>query len=75
MTITIYHNPACGTSRNVLGLIRDAGEEPRVIEYLKTPPLRAELEGLMRAMGIGPRELLREKGSPARGAPKGWNSA
>jgi arsenate reductase len=64
MTITIYHNPACGTSRNVLGLIRNSGEEPRVIEYLKTPPTRAELVGLIARMGIPVRDLLRRKGTP-----------
>jgi arsenate reductase len=62
--ITIYHNPACGTSRNTLAMIRQSGEEPRVIEYLKTPPSRDELADLIRAMGITPRELLREKGTP-----------
>src|SRR6201995_7970 len=62
--ITIYHNPACGTSRNVLGLIRAAGFEPRVIEYLKTPPDRATLESLLEQMKMRPRELLREKGTP-----------
>jgi len=62
--ITIYHNPACGTSRNVLALIRNTGEEPQVIEYLKTPPDRATLQRLIAAMGITPRELLREKGTP-----------
>ena len=64
MTITIFHNPACGTSRNTLAMIRQSGEEPRVIEYLKTPPSREELIGLIRAMGITPRELLRQKGTP-----------
>lgn len=64
MTITIYHNPACGTSRNTLAMIRQSGEEPRVVEYLKTPPDRDELIGLIRAMGITPRALLREKGTP-----------
>ena len=64
MTITIYHNPACGTSRNVLGLIRNSGQEPRIIEYLKTPPSRAELVDLIVRMGITPRELLRRKGTP-----------
>lgn len=64
MTITIYHNPACGTSRNTLAMIRQSGEEPRVVEYLKTPPGREELVGLIRAMGITPRELLRQKGTP-----------
>jgi arsenate reductase len=64
MTVTIYHNPACGTSRNVLGLIRNSGEEPRVIEYLKTPPTRAELVDLIARMGITVRDLLRRKGTP-----------
>jgi arsenate reductase (glutaredoxin) len=64
MAITIYHNPACGTSRNTLAMIRQSGAEPRVIEYLKTPPSRQELAKLIRAMGIGPRALLREKGTP-----------
>jgi len=62
MTITIYHNQACGTSRNTLALLRERGEEPRVIEYLKTPPTRAEIAGLIAAMGIKPRQLLRDKG-------------
>jgi arsenate reductase len=62
--ITIYHNPACGTSRNVLGLIRAAGFEPTVVEYLKTPPDRATLESLIERMNIRPRDLLREKGTP-----------
>jgi arsenate reductase len=66
MTITIYHNPACGTSRNTLGLIRNSGEEPRIVEYLKTPPDRDELQALIAAMGIAPRALLREKGTPYR---------
>lgn len=64
MTITIYHNPACGTSRNTLAMIRQSGEEPQVIEYLKTPPTREKLIELIAAMGITPRELLREKGTP-----------
>lgn len=64
MTITIYHNPACGTSRNVLGLIRNSGEEPQVIEYLKTPPSRSELLDLIGRMGIPVRDLLRRKGTP-----------
>ncbi len=64
VTITIYHNPACGTSRNVLALIRDSGEEPRVIEYLKTPPSRDELADLIRHMGGTVRDLLRRKGTP-----------
>ncbi|MEP7314118.1 MAG: arsenate reductase (glutaredoxin) [Pseudomonadota bacterium] len=62
--ITIYHNPACGTSRNTLALLRNAGVEPAVIEYLKTPPDRATLERLIHQMGIEPRALLREKGTP-----------
>ena len=64
MTITIYHNPACGTSRNVLGLIRDSGEQPHVIEYLKTPPSREELVSLIGRMAIPVRDLLRRKGTP-----------
>jgi arsenate reductase len=62
--ITIYHNPACGTSRNVLAMIRNSGEEPQVIEYLKTPPSRAELVDLIQRMGIPVRAVLREKGTP-----------
>lgn len=62
--ITIYHNPACGTSRNVLALIRNSGEEPTVIEYLKTPPDRSTLVGLIQAMGIPVRDVLRQKGAP-----------
>lgn len=64
MTITIYHNPACGTSRNTLEMIRQSGEEPIVIEYLKTPPTREKLKSLITAMTISPRDLLREKGTP-----------
>ncbi|MFC5605506.1 arsenate reductase (glutaredoxin) [Variovorax soli] len=64
MTITIYHNPACGTSRNVLALIRHAGLEPTVVEYLKAPPSKDKLRQLVAAMGITVRELLREKGTP-----------
>lgn len=64
MTITIYHNPACGTSRNVLAMIRNSGEEPQIIEYLKTPPGRAELVDLIARAGIAPRALLRRKGTP-----------
>jgi arsenate reductase len=64
MTVTIYHNPDCGTSRNTLAMIRASGEEPVVIEYLKTPPSRARLLELIQAMGISVRELLREKGTP-----------
>lgn len=64
MPVTIYHNPACGTSRNVLAMIRNSGEEPRIIEYLKTPPSRAELAELIARMGVPVRALLREKGTP-----------
>jgi arsenate reductase (glutaredoxin) len=62
--ITIYHNPACGTSRNTLGLIRNTGVEPTVIEYLKTPPDKKTLLSLLEQMKIHPRALLREKGTP-----------
>jgi arsenate reductase len=62
--ITIYHNPACGTSRNVLALIRNTGDEPAVIEYLKTPPDRATLKQLIAAMGMPVREVMRRKGTP-----------
>ena len=62
--IIIYHNPECGTSRNTLALIRNAGIEPHVVEYLKTPPSRALLEQMIQRAGIGPRDLLREKGTP-----------
>jgi len=62
--VTIYHNPACGTSRNVLALIRHAGIEPVVIEYLKTPPTKDKLRELVAATGAPVRALLREKGTP-----------
>lgn len=62
--IVIYHNPECGTSRNALSMIRNAGIEPHVVEYLKTPPSRAMLESLIARAGISPRDLLREKGTP-----------
>jgi len=62
--ITIFHNPACGTSRNVLALIRNSGVEPEVVEYLKTPPGKERLRALVAAMGIGVRDLLRQKGPP-----------
>lgn len=62
--IIIYHNPECGTSRNALAMIRNAGIEPHVVEYLKTPPSRAMLESLIARAGISPRALLREKGTP-----------
>jgi arsenate reductase len=64
MTVTIYHNPACGTSRNTLAMIRQSGEEPEVIQYLKNPPSRERLVELIKAMAMTPRELLREKGTP-----------
>lgn len=62
--IIIYHNPDCGTSRNALAMIRNAGIEPHVVEYLKTPPARALLERLIARAGMTPRRLLREKGTP-----------
>ena len=62
--IVIYHNPECGTSRNALAMIRNAGIEPHVVEYLKTPPARALLVELIDRAGITPRDLLREKGTP-----------
>ena len=62
--IVIYHNPECGTSRNALAMIRNAGIEPHVVEYLKTPPSRALLVELIERAGISPRDLLREKGTP-----------
>ena len=64
MSIMIYHNPKCGTSRNVLAMIREAGIEPTIIEYLKTPPSREDLVRLIDAMPISTRELLRQKGTP-----------
>ena len=63
-TITIFHNPACGTSRNTLALIRNSGAEPTVVEYLKTPPDRARLVALIAAMGVPVRSVLRQKGTP-----------
>jgi arsenate reductase len=63
-TVTIYHNPACGTSRNTLALIRNSGVEPEVIEYLKTPPSREQLADLIRRMGVPVRDVLRRKGTP-----------
>ena len=62
--ITIYHNPACGTSRNVLALIRNSGAEPTVVEYLKNPPDRATLERLIAAVGLPVRDVMRQKGTP-----------
>jgi arsenate reductase (glutaredoxin) len=64
MDVIIYHNPACGTSRNTLGLIRNAGIEPHIIEYLKTPPTRLLLRQLIGHMGLRVRDVLREKGTP-----------
>jgi arsenate reductase len=64
MSVTIYHNPSCGTSRNTLAMIRESGEDPEVIEYLKTPPDRARLAALIHAIGISVRALLPEKGTP-----------
>jgi arsenate reductase (glutaredoxin) len=64
MTVTIYHNPNCATSRNVLALIRNSGEEPQVIEYLKAPPSREKLVDLLRRMDIPVRDVLRRKGTP-----------
>jgi arsenate reductase len=64
MNITIFHNPACGTSRNVLAMIRNSGVEPQIVNYLQTPPGREKLVELLAAMGITVRELLRRKGTP-----------
>ncbi len=64
MSVTIYHNPACGTSRNALAMIRASGVEPEIVEYLKTPPSRARLRALIAAMGAPVRAVLREKGTP-----------
>ena len=64
MSVTIYHNPACGTSRNTLAMVRATGVEPEVIEYLKSPPSRARLTELIAAMGGDARALIREKGTP-----------
>jgi arsenate reductase len=64
MTVTIYHNPACGTSRNTLAMIRQSGEKPEIIEYLKTPPTRERLVELIATMGMSVRDLLRQNGTP-----------
>ncbi|MBB3146305.1 arsenate reductase [Phyllobacterium trifolii] len=64
MAVTIYHNPSCGTSRNTLALIRNAGIEPTIIEYLKSPPARQELKDLIRRAGLTVREAIRAKGTP-----------
>ncbi len=78
MTVTIWHNPKCGTSRKVLASIRARGIEPIVVEYLKDPPSAAEIRAALKEMGIGPRELLRRRGSPyddlGLGKPK-WSDA
>jgi arsenate reductase (glutaredoxin) len=64
MDVIIYHNPQCGTSRNTLGLIRNAGIEPHIIEYVKTPPTRLLLRQLIERMGVSVRDAIREKGTP-----------
>lgn len=64
MPITIYHNQNCGTSRKVLARLRELGHEPQVVEYLKTPPSRAQMQALLAAMGMSPRDILRRKGTP-----------
>jgi arsenate reductase len=64
MAITIWHNPKCATSRKVLALIRAKGIEPRIVEYLKDPPSAGEIRAVLKEMGIGPRELLRRRGTP-----------
>ena len=64
MSIVIYHNPACGTSRNALAMIRQSGEEPQIVEYLKTPPTRERLQELIAAMGVPVRAVLRQKDTP-----------
>ena len=64
LTVTIYHNPACGTSRNTLAMIREKAGEPEIVEYLKTPPSRQRLVELLAAMQMTPRELLRQRGTP-----------
>lgn len=64
MAVTIYHNPACGTSRNTLAMIRQSGEEPVIVAYLETPPDRSTLVRLLSDMGLSPRDLLRRKGTP-----------
>jgi arsenate reductase len=64
VTVTIWHNPNCATSRKVLASIRASGVEPKIVEYLKEPPTAAEIRAVLKEMGIGPRELLRRRGSP-----------
>ena len=72
MSVTIYHNPDCGTSRNTLAMIRQSGVEPLIIEYLKTPPSREKLRELIAAMGIPLRALPREKGTPYKELGQKW---
>lgn len=64
MKVKIYHNPACGTSRTVMGMLKDRGIEPEVVEYLKTPPTRADMQKLLGDMGMKPRDILRRRGTP-----------
>src|SRR5580698_2216680 len=64
MTVTIWHNPKCATSRKVLGIIRAAGVEPSIVEYVKAPPSIAAIKAALKAMGISPRDLLRRRGTP-----------
>lgn len=64
MSVVIYHNPSCGTSRTVLAALREAGLEPRIVDYLKTPPDRKTLKDLLKRMGKRPREILRKRGTP-----------
>ena len=64
MNVKIYHNPGCGTSRIVMGMLKDRGIEPEVVEYLKTPPSRAEMQKLLKDMGMSPRDILRRRGTP-----------
>lgn len=64
MSITIYHNPNCGTSRKVLTRLQELGLKPNVVEYLRTPPARSEMQRLLAAMGMKPRDILRRKGTP-----------
>ena len=63
-SVTIFHNPACGTSRNTLALMREHGIEPEVVEYLKAPPTQAKLRSLVKAMGVSVRDILRQRGTP-----------
>lgn len=70
MTITIYHNPRCATSRKALALLRERGVEPRIVEYLKTPPDKAALKRLLKQLGLAPRQLLRKKEAREAGLDK-----